>query len=63
MEASGPVAVNVTDTGQRLHRQVRTAVTLVTQRLWGDLAAEDLATAGRVLSTVLARADAELGGA
>jgi hypothetical protein len=57
------VAVHVTDTGQRLHPQVRTAVTLVTQRLWGDLAAEDLATAGRVLGTVLARADAELGGA
>jgi hypothetical protein len=28
--------------------------------MWGDLPAEDLATAGRVLSIVLARADGEL---
>jgi len=32
------------------------------ERLWGDLPAEDLATAGRVLSIVTARANAELGG-
>jgi hypothetical protein len=52
--------VKVTDTGQQLHGQIRTAVTEITQRLWGDLPADDLATAGRVLSTVLARANAEL---
>jgi hypothetical protein len=52
--------VKLTDAGQQLHGQVRTAVTKITQRLWGDLPAEDLATAGRVLSTVLARANAEL---
>jgi hypothetical protein len=55
--------VKPTDAGQQLHRQIRTAVSQITQRLWGDLPAEDLATAGRVLSTVLARANAELAGA
>jgi hypothetical protein len=38
-------------------------VTEITQRLWGDLPAEDLAIAGRVLGTVLVRANAELAGA
>jgi hypothetical protein len=60
-EAAAPVTV--TDAGRQLHSQVRTAVAGITQRLWGDLAAEDLATAARVLSTVLARADQELSGA
>ena len=54
----GPVTV--TDTGQRVYRVIRAEVGEVTQRLWGDLPAEDLATAGRVLSTVLTRARAEL---
>jgi hypothetical protein len=57
-ETSAPVTV--TDAGLQLHNQVRTAVADITQRLWGDLAAEDLATAGRVLSAVLARANQEL---
>jgi hypothetical protein len=55
--------VKVTDAGEQLHGAIRGAVTQITQRLWGDLPAEDLATAGRVLSTVLARADAELAAA
>ena len=55
--------VKLTDAGQQLHGRIRTAVTQITQRLWGDLPAEDLATAGRVLSTVLARANAELAAA
>jgi DNA-binding MarR family transcriptional regulator len=55
--------VTVTEAGRQLHGQIRTAVTRITQRLWGDLPAEDLATAGRVLSTVLERANAELAGA
>jgi hypothetical protein len=52
--------VTLTDAGRQLHGEVNTAVAGVTQRLWGDLAVEDLATAGRVLSTVLARAKQEL---
>jgi hypothetical protein len=55
--------VTVTDAGQQLHGQIRTAVTQITQRMWGDLPADDLATAGRVLSTVLARANEELAAA
>lgn len=55
--------MKLTDAGQQLHTRIRTATTQVTQRLWGDLPVEDLATAGRVLSTVLARANAELGSA
>jgi DNA-binding MarR family transcriptional regulator len=52
--------VRVTDTGQQLHGRIRTVVTKITQRMWGDLPPEDLATAGRVLSTILARANREL---
>jgi DNA-binding MarR family transcriptional regulator len=55
--------VTLTDEGQQLHGQIRTAVTEITERLWGDLPADDLATAGRVLSTVLERANAELAAA
>jgi DNA-binding MarR family transcriptional regulator len=53
--------VRLTDAGQQLFARVRAAVTEITERLWGDLPAEDLATAGRVLSIVTARANAELG--
>jgi hypothetical protein len=52
--------VTVTDAGRRLHAQIRAATTAITERLWGDVPADDLATAGRVLGTVLARANAEL---
>jgi DNA-binding MarR family transcriptional regulator len=55
--------VTLTDAGQQLYSRIRIAVTEITQRLWGGLSAEDLATAGRVLSIVTMRADAELGGA
>ncbi|MEE6259556.1 MarR family winged helix-turn-helix transcriptional regulator [Plantactinospora sonchi] len=54
--------VQVTDEGQARWTQVRTAIGPITQRLWGDLPAEDLATAGRVLGIVLDRANAELAG-
>lgn len=52
--------VEVTAAGLELHGRIRSAVSAITQRLWGDLPAEDLGAAGRVLATVLARADAEL---
>jgi DNA-binding MarR family transcriptional regulator len=55
--------VKLTDSGQLLHSQIRAAVSRITERLWGDLPTEDLATAGRVLSTVLERANAELAAA
>jgi DNA-binding MarR family transcriptional regulator len=55
--------VKVTDAGQQLHAKIRAAVTKIIQRMWGDLPAEDLATAGRVLSIILERANAELAAA
>ena len=55
--------VKLTDSGQLLHSQIRAGVTQITERMWGDLPDEDLATAGRVLSTVLERANAELAAA
>ncbi|MCU1430298.1 MAG: hypothetical protein JWL83_4298 [Actinomycetia bacterium] len=54
--------VTLTDVGTQLQRNIRAAVTQITQRLWGDLPADDLATAGRVLSIILERANAELAG-
>jgi hypothetical protein len=54
--------VQLTEAGQQLHGQIRTAVTEITHRMWGDLPPEDLATAGHVLSIVLERANAELAG-
>jgi hypothetical protein len=54
--------VKVTDAGQQLYGQIRAAVGQITQRMWGDLPAEDLAIAGRVLSIITARANAELAG-
>jgi DNA-binding MarR family transcriptional regulator len=60
-DAGAPVTV--TDAGRQLHGRIRATVTQITERLWGDLPAEELATAGRVLSTVLARANAELAAA
>lgn len=53
-------ALTVTDAAQQLHSQIRTTIAAITQRLWGDLPAEDLATAGRVLAIITERANAEL---
>jgi hypothetical protein len=50
----------VTGAAQQLHSRIRAAITEITQQLWGDLPAEDLATAGRVLAIITERADAEL---
>jgi hypothetical protein len=52
--------VQVTDAGQQLYGRIRTGVTEITERLWGDLPDGDLATAGRVLTIVTDRANAEL---
>ncbi len=55
--------VRLTAAGEQVYRQIRAATAQVIQRLWGDLPAEDLATAGRVLSIITERAGAELAGA
>ena len=50
----------LSETGQARHHEIRTALEEITARLFGDFPPEDLATAGRVLSIVTARANAEL---
>jgi hypothetical protein len=52
--------VTVTATARRLHSQIGATIAGITQRLWGDLPADDLATAGRVLAIITERANAEL---
>jgi len=49
-----------TERGKAQWTQVKAAIAQTTERLWGDLPERDLATAGRVLSTVLTRANAIL---
>lgn len=61
-DGGGGDRVQVTDEGQARWTRIRTTLGPITQDLWGDLPAEDLAAAGRVLATVLARADAVLAG-
>ncbi len=56
----GDGRVQVTDEGRARFTRVRSAIGPITERLWGDLPADDLATAGRVLATVLDRAHAVL---
>ena len=55
-----PAVVTLTDAGQARHGEARTAANEITTRLYGDLPADDLATAGRVLTVITARANAEL---
>lgn len=59
--AAGGELVALTEAGRARYRQIRGAVDELTARLF-DFPAEDLATAGRVLSIVTARANAELAG-
>ena len=53
-------AVSVTSAAQQLHTQTRATIADITQRLWGDLPADALAAAGRVLTIITERANAEL---
>jgi len=57
-ERGGKVAAS--ERGRELHERIRVQVQEITSRLWGDLPAGDLETAGRVLETVLERARGEL---
>jgi DNA-binding MarR family transcriptional regulator len=59
-EQDGTTVVAITHAGRELHSRIGAAVTGITSRMWGDLPAEDLDTAGRVLSTILERANSEL---
>ena len=55
--------VSLTDAGRELFESIRTAGNEIAARLYAGISAEDLATAGRVLTLVTERADAELAGA
>ena len=52
--------VTVTDAALRLHSRIGAATARIVEQLWGDLPAEDLATAGRILAIITERANAEL---
>ena len=60
LDDSDSPEVTVTDAGRKVHARIRGANNELTERLWGDLSASDLATAAAVLATVLERANAEL---
>ena len=55
-----PPAVTATAAARQLHSRISAANTQIVRRLWGDLPAADLATAGRVLAVITERANAEL---
>jgi hypothetical protein len=52
--------ITVTEAGRTFRGSVAARTAEVTQRLWGDLPAEELNTAAEVLSTVLSRVEGEL---
>jgi len=54
-------SVGLSEAGQARYHEIRADLEDVTARLFGDFPPEDLATAGRVLAIVTARANAELG--
>jgi hypothetical protein len=53
--------VALTDEARALQERVSSNVGERTARLWGDLPEDELATAGRVLATIVGRANEELG--
>jgi DNA-binding MarR family transcriptional regulator len=61
LSASEDGQVAMTEAGAHVHARVRGEVGEITRRLWGDLPAEDLATTGRTLATILERANAHFG--
>jgi DNA-binding MarR family transcriptional regulator len=52
--------IGLTGSGQTRYQRIRTGIDDVTARLYAGLPGEDLATAGRVLTILTARANAEL---
>jgi hypothetical protein len=51
----------LTVAGRSRHEDITTELAGITARLYGDVPADDLAVAGRVLTLITARATAELG--
>ncbi|MGW0425075.1 MarR family winged helix-turn-helix transcriptional regulator [Streptomyces sp. NPDC003015] len=56
----GAPQVRITDTGRELFETTSAETAPVTARVYADIPAEDLAVAGRVLSLITERANAEL---
>jgi len=54
--------IRLTDAGRALHRDVREAIGPIVSGLFRDIPADDLRTAGRVLTLVTDRADEALAG-
>ncbi|MET7682310.1 MarR family transcriptional regulator [Streptomyces sp. NPDC005423] len=52
--------VRITDAGRELYERVAAETGVISARIYADIPAEDLVTAGRVLTLVTERADAEL---
>ncbi|MEV6400776.1 MarR family winged helix-turn-helix transcriptional regulator [Streptomyces sp. NPDC051907] len=52
--------VGLTEAGKSVNGQIRAAVPQISAQLYAGFSAEELAVAGRVLTTVTARANAEL---
>lgn len=59
LQADADQHVRLTQTGQARYREIRAAIEEITSRVF-DFPAEDLATAGRVLTVVASRASTEL---
>ena len=59
VDDDGDGLVRITASGRETHGRIRTTVGEITDRLWGDLPSGDLATTGRTLATILARANAD----
>ncbi|MEW1828646.1 MarR family transcriptional regulator [Streptomyces sp. NPDC088196] len=52
--------VRITDAGRALYERITKETSAASARIWGDIPEEDLLAAGRVLTLVAERADAEL---
>lgn len=59
---AGGSGLALTDAGRALQRRLADTVAAITARLYAGIPAEDMAVAGRVLTLVKQRADAELTG-
>ena len=55
-----PSRLRLTGTGEELSHRLKEATVAITSGLYGGIPAEDMENAARVLTTVLARANAEL---
>ncbi|MGW6731051.1 MarR family transcriptional regulator [Streptomyces sp. NPDC055013] len=55
-----PSQVRITDAGRELYEQTSAETAPISARVYADIPTEDLAAAGRVLTLITERADAEL---